>query len=700
MKSGTVLLFFAFGVFMTADTYAGNPFLEEWTTPFGVPPFDAIKLEHYRPAFEEGMKRQQEEIRAIYLQQSAPTFDNTIAALDRSGALLDRVNNVFHAMESSMTNEGIQALSKEIAPQLSQHRDEILLNDQLFQRVKAVHEAKDKLDLTAEQKKLLEETYKDFVRGGANLPPAEKQKLKEINSQLSVLSVKFGENVLKENNRFELVIEDKGDLAGLPDTVIAAAAEAGKERGHDGKWVFTLHKPSMIPFLQYSQNRPLREKIYLGYINRGNHDDELDNKKILAEMAALRVERAKLLGYPTHAHYVLAENMAKVPDNVYKLLNQVWPPALTRAKQEVADMQQMIDDENGGFQLASWDWWYYAERVKKAKYDLDEEMLRPYFKLENVLSGVFDVAGRLYGLHFEKLDDIPVYHEDVTAFEVQDADGKHVGILFVDYFPRASKRGGAWMSEFRQQHMEDGKDIRPVIYNVGNFSKPTADKPSLLSLEEVETLFHEFGHGLHGLLSQCTYKTLAGTEVARDFVELPSQIMENWAIEPAVLKMYARHYETGAPMPDELIEKIRNARFFNQGFATTEYLAASFLDMDWHTMTEPKPEIDVLQFEQSSLDKIGLIPEIISRYRSPYFQHIFSGGYSSGYYAYMWAEVLDADAFEAFKETGDIFNQQVAKSFRDNILSRGGTEDPMVLYQRFRGKEPGIEPLLKRRGLQ
>ncbi len=363
-------------------------------------------------------------------------------------------------------------------------------------------------------------------------------------------------------------------------------------------------------------------------------------------------------------------------------------------------MQQMIDDENGGFKLASWDWWYYAERVKKAKYDLDEEMLRPYFKLENVRDGAFDVAHRLFGLNFKQRDDIPVYHEDVTAFEVQDADGTHIGILFVDYFPRASKRGGAWMSEFRQQRILDGKDIRPVIYNVGNFSKPTADKPSLLSLEEVETLFHEFGHGLHGLLSQCTYKTLAGTEVARDFVELPSQIMENWAIEPAVLKMYARHYETGEPMPDELIEKIRNARFFNQGFATTEYLAASFLDMDWHTMTEPQPGIDALQFEQSSLDKIGLIPEIIARYRSPYFQHIFSGGYSAGYYAYMWAEVLDADAFEAFQETGDIFQPQVAKSFRDNILSRGGTEDPMVLYRQFRGKEPGIEPLLKRRGLQ
>ncbi len=654
---------------MTAVTYAENPFLQPWTTPFGVPPFDAIKLEHYKPAFEAGMQQQQQEIRAICLKESAPTFENTIEALDRSGELLDRVNNVFNAMESALTNDGIQTISKEIAPRLSQHRDEILLNDKLFQRVKAIYEVHDKLDLNAEQKRLLEETYKNFVRGGANLPAEQKQKLKDLNARLSVLSVRFGENVLKENNRFELVIDDKADLAGLPDTVIDAAAEAAQERGHAGKWVFTLHKPSMIPFLQYARNRSLREKIYMGYINRGNHNDELDNKKILAEMAALRVERAKLLGYPTHAHYVLEENMAKVPEHVYKLLNEVWQPALKRAKQEVADMQQIIDAEQGGFQLASWDWWYYAERVKKAKYDLDEEMLRPYFKLENVLNGVFEVAGRLYGLRFQRRDDIPVYHKDVTAYEVLDADGSHIGILYVDYFPRASKRGGAWMSEFRQQHVMDGNDIRPVVYNVGNFSKPTADKPSLLSLEEVQTLFHEFGHALHGLLSHCTYKSLAGTEVARDFVELPSQIMENWAIEPEVLKMYARHYQTGKPMPDELIEKIRRARFFNQGFATTEYLAASFLDMDWHTMTEPQPDIDVLAFEKSSLDKIGLIPEIISRYRSPYFQHIFAGGYSSGYYSYLWAEVLDADAFEAFKETGDIFNQKVAKSFRDNILS-------------------------------
>jgi len=685
---------------LTGSKGSANPFLVKWNTPFGVPPFDGIKLGHYRPAFDEGMKLHKKEIEAIIGNEDSATFENTVEVLDRSGDMLSRVSRVFFAMRSSMTNDEIEAIAKDVAPELSKHRDEIRLNDSLFQRVEAVYEQRDKLRINPEQYKLLEEQYKGFVRGGAKLPPDEKRRLKEINAELSVLSLAFGENVLKENNRFELVVEDEADLAGLPAGAIAAAAEAATDRGHEGKWVFTLHKPSMIPFLQYSERRELREKIYKGYINRGNHGDELDNKETLARMAALRVERAKLLGYETHAHYVLEENMAKKPENVYKLLDQLWKPALKRAKLEAADMQKMIDEDGGGFKLASWDWWYYAERVKKAKYDLDEEMLRPYFKLENVLAGAFELATRLFGLQFEEQTDVPKYHEDVSVFEVKEADGTHVGILYVDYFPRTSKRGGAWMGEFREQLKMDGKDIRPVIYNVGNFSKPTADKPSLLSFEEVNTLFHEFGHALHGLLSDCTYESLAGTNVARDFVELPSQLLENWASEPEVLKMYARHYETGEPMPDELIEKIRKARHFNQGFATTEYLAASFLDMDWHTLTESDPNLDVLKFEDKSLGKIGLIPEIISRYRSPYFRHIFAGGYSSGYYSYIWAQVLDADAFQAFKETGDLFDRKTAAAFRENILAKGDTEDPMTLYKRFRGKEPSIEPLLERRGLK
>ncbi|MFW6114334.1 MAG: M3 family metallopeptidase, partial [bacterium] len=453
---------------MTAAVHAGsseNPLLVEWNTPFESPPFESIGLEHYRAAFEEAMERHERKVRAIHAQQSDPTFENTIAALDRSGGLLDRVSNVFFAMTSSMTNDDLQAIAKDIAPKLSQHRDEILLNEMLFQRIESVHDQREELDLTAEQEKLLREYYKDFVRGGANLPPKEKERLKEINSRLSVLSVRFGENVLKENNRFELVIDDKADLAGLPDTVIAGASETAKERGHEGKWVFTLHKPSMIPFLQYSEKRSLREKIYRGYINRGNHNDELDNKEILSEMAALRVERAKLLGYDTHAHYVLEDNMAKRPAEVYELLRDVWKPGLKRAKQEVVEMQQLIDEENGGFDLASWDWWYYAEKLKQRKYKLDEEMLRPYFKLDNVLNGAFEVANRLFGLTFHERTDIPVYHDDVTVFQVKDADGRHLGILYVDYFPRASKRGGAWMGEFRQQFRMNGEDKRPIIYN-------------------------------------------------------------------------------------------------------------------------------------------------------------------------------------------------------------------------------------------
>ncbi len=699
MKLMLILVPAVVAALLTGAKKPDNPFFLDWNTPFGVPPFDQIKIEHYLPAFEQFIQQHDRQIDKIVAQAAAPTFENTIAALDRSGGRLDRVDHVFSAMHSAMTNPELETIAEKVAPMLSKHQDAILLNERLFERVKKVHDARDSLDLDPEQHKLVEEVYKRFVRGGALLPPEQKKRLKEINARLSELTLRFGQNILKENNRFELVIDRREDLAGLPDNVIAAAAEAATERGHDGKWVFTLHKPSLIPFLQYSQRRALREKIYRAYFERGNHDDKLDNKKILAEIVASRTERAKLLGFATHANYVLDDCMAKRPENVYKLLEQVWTPALAKAKQEVVEMQKIIDREGGDFKLQSWDWWYYAEKVKKSTYDLDEEMLRPYFELDNVRQGAFAVASRLYGLQFIPRDDLPIYHKDVSAFQVKDATGKHVGILYVDYFPRASKRGGAWMSEFRMQWKKDGKDIRPVIYNVGNFSKPTADKPSLLSFEEVRTLFHEFGHALHGLSSDCEYKTLACTNVARDFVELPSQIMENWASEPEVLKMYARHYKTGAPMPDELIAKIQKARFFNQGFATTEYLAASFLDMDWHTRTVADPAIDVLAFENKSMQRIGLIPEIIPRYRSPYFQHIFAGGYSAGYYSYVWAEVLDADAFAAFKETGNIFDPKTAKAFHDNILTRGGTDDPMKLYKQFRGSEPSIQPLLERRGL-
>ncbi|MBC8183809.1 M3 family metallopeptidase [candidate division KSB1 bacterium] len=696
-----VLIFFVSStIFFLACSQSGqNPFFTEWKTPFGTPPFNKIKEEvHYLPAFEQGMALHQNEIETIVNNTEAATFENTIEAMELSGKLLKKVSKVFSNMLSANTSDTLQGTAKVVAPLMSKHSDDIWLNEKLFQRVKTVYEGKESLNLTDEQNKLLEKYYKDFVRGGANLDEEKKAELREINKELSLLSLKFGENVLKETNKFEMVIDNKEDLAGLPEAIVTGAVEAAKEREYEGKWVFTIHKPSMIPFLQYSEKRELREKIFKAYINQGDNDDELDNKETLARIAALRVKKAALLGYETHAHFVLEENMAKVPENVYGLLDKLWKPALNMAKKEAYELQSVIYEEGNNFKLEPWDWWYYAGKVKKAKYNLDEEMLRPYFKLENVIDGVFQVANKLWGIQFEEKKNIPTYHEDVKVFEVKEADGSHIGILFTDYFPRASKRGGAWMSEYRDQSKIGGKEIRPVICNVGNFSKPTGDKPSLISFEEVSTLFHEFGHALHGLLTECTYPKLSGTNVPRDFVELPSQIMENWASEPEVLKMYAKHYKTGETIPGELIEKIKNASKFNQGFKTVEYLAASFLDMDYHTLTEAK-EINALDFEKKSLDKIGLIPEIIVRYRSTYFRHIFSGGYSSGYYSYIWSEVLDSDAFQAFKETG-LFDQKTAESYRKNILAAGGTEDPLVLYKRFRGKEPSIEPLLEKRGLK
>jgi len=674
-----------------------NPFFSEFETPFQVPPFDKIKEEHFMPAFKEGMKQQQREIEAITNNNEESTFENTIEALESSGRLLTKVRNVFFNRRSAHTNDEIQKISKEVAPLLSKHNDDILLNTELFKGVKTVFDHKENLSLSQEQSRLLERTYKRFVRGGANLNPEEQEKLREINKELSLLSLKFGENILKENNAFELVIEKEEDLAGLPQSAITGASEAAKERSHEGKWVFTLHKPSMIPFLQYSEKRELREKIFKAYINRGNNDNELDNKANASKIATLRVEKANLLGYKSHAEFVLENNMAKNPENVYKFLNQLWKPAIAIAKKEAKELQSLIKEEGNDFKLEPWDWWYYAEKLKKAKYDLDDNTLRPYFQLKNVRDGAFAVANRLFGITFEEITEIPKYHDDVKVFEVKESDGSHLGILYVDYFPRESKRGGAWMNSFRKQSKQGGQEIHPVILNVCNFSKPTGDSPALISFEEALTLFHEFGHALHGLLSNSTYNRLSGTSVPRDFVELPSQIMENWAAEPEVLKSYAKHYETGKAIPQSLIDKLKKSKHFNQGFITVEYLAASFLDMDWHTLTDNK-ELDALEFEAESLNNIGLISEIIVRYKSPYFNHIFSGGYSSGYYSYIWAEVLDADAFEAFKETS-LFDQKTALAFRKNILEKGNTEEAMTLYKRFRGAEPKIDALLKKRGL-
>ncbi len=677
---------------------AGNPLLTEWTAPFGVPPFADIAVADYEPAVAAAIAAHEAEIAAIRDNAEPATFANTIEALDAAGADLSRVTGVFFSLNGTITSDEMQAVARTLAPILSRHRDAVALDDGLFKRVDAVWQARAGLGLDTEQAMLLEETWKGFVRGGANLDAEAKEKLRAINEELSLLQLQFGENVLKETNRFELLITDRADLAGLPQGVIEAAAEDAATRGHEGAWVITLHKPSFIPFLQYAENRDLRRQVFQAYAAIGANGDELDNREILVKIADLRARRARLLGFATHAHYVLDDNMAGTPEAVYGLLDKVWQPAVARAADEVAEMQAIIDAEGGGFQLEAWDWWYYAEKVKKARYDLDEDMLRPYFEMGKVREGVFAVAQRLWGLTFTPRDDIPTWHPEVEAFEVKDADGATVALLMTDYYPRASKRGGAWMNSLIKQRYEDGGRVVPVIYNVGNFTKPTKDTPSLLSMDEVGTMFHEFGHALHGMLSDCRYRKLSGTSVARDFVELPSQIMENWAFEPQVLDMYARHYRTGEPMPAELKAKIAASRHFNQGFATTEYVAASYLDMDWHTL-EQAEGLDAGAFEDASMARIGLIPQVISRYKSPYFRHSFGGGYSAGYYSYLWAEVLDADAFAAFKETGDIFDAKTAAAFRDNILSRGGTEDPMELYRRFRGKEPGIEPLLERRGL-
>ena len=674
-----------------------NPLLVEWTTPFGVPPFNLIRPEHFPPALTAGMAAQAKEIAAITGGSEPATFANTLEAFDDSGQLLEKVNAVFGNLTSAETNDALQAIQKEFAPKLAAHRDDIRLNAALFARVKAVWDARATLKLNSEQARLLEETYTDFVRAGALLGPEQKEKMRAINQELAGLGVKFGDNVLKQTNAYRLVLDSKEQLAGLPERVVAGGADAAKAAGLEGKWVYTLHGPSIWPFLENSSDRALRKQILDAYLTRGDHGDEFDNNKVIARIAALRVDRAKLLGYPTYADFALERNMAKNPAGVYGLLDRVWPPALAVARRELADMQAMVDAEGGGFKVGASDWRYYAEKVKKAKYDLDDAALRPYFQLDKVREGVFYVANRLYGLTFTERPELPVYHPEVRGFEVKEADGSHVGIIYLDYFPRPGKRGGAWSSTYRRQWVRDGKNVTPVVVNVGNFSRPAGDTPALLSIDEVETMFHEFGHGLHQLLSRCRYKSLSGSAVPRDFVELPSQIMENWGEEPEVLKIYARHWQTGEPIPDALVAKMQKAGTFNQGFATVEYVAASKLDMDWHTLTEAK-EVDTRAFEKASLERMGLIPEIPPRYHSTYFNHIV-GGYAAGYYSYLWSEVLDADAFAAFKEKG-LFDQATAKAFRDNVLSKGGSEDAMTLYVRFRGREPRVEPLLKRRGLR
>ena len=670
-----------------------NPFFTEFQTPNGVPPFDQIKLEHYEPAFLKGIEEQNAKIQSIVDNDEAPTFENVIVALDNSSPMLDRVGGVFHNMTEAETTDELTELSIRIAPVLSEHEDNIYLNQGLFKKVNAVYQQKESLGLNSEQQRLLEKKYKEFVRSGANLPADKQARLREINKQLSTLSITFTNNTLNENNAFKLFIDKQEDLAGLPEWFCQSAAEEAKADGQEGKWLFTLHNASRLPFLQYSANRPLREKMYKAYINRGNNNDKNDNKKILSDIISLRLEEARLMGFDCYANFVLDTKMAKNSTTVMDFLNNLWGYALPKAKTEAAELQKLMDKEGKGEKLEAWDWWYYTEKLRKEKFNLEEEDIKPYFKLENVREGAFAVANKLYGITLTKLEGIPVYHPDVEVFEVKANDGSQVGIFYVDYFPRSGKSGGAWMSNYREQQA----GVRPLVCNVCSFTKPVGETPSLLTIDEVETLFHEFGHALHGLLTQCQYKGTSGTNVVRDFVELPSQINEHWATEPEVLKMYAKHYQTGEVIPDSLIEKILKQKTFNQGFMTTELLAAAILDMNLHTLTDTRG-IDVVAYEKEAMDRLGLIPQIAPRYRTTYFNHII-GGYEAGYYSYLWANVLDNDAFEAFKEHG-IFDKQTADLFRQNVLEKGDSEDPMTLYKNFRGAEPQLDPMLKNRGMK
>lgn len=693
IKKTLTILAISCMMYSCATKTESNPFFTEFQTEYGVPPFDKIKPEHYEPAFLKGIEEQNRNIEAIIENTEVATFENTIVALDNSAPILDRVNGVFFNLTEAETTDALTELSMKMAPVLSEHDDNISLNEKLYKRVNDVYRQKDSLNLSTEQQRLLDKTYKRFVRSGAGLSAEKQARLREINKELSTLGIAFSNNVLNENNTFKLFVDKEEDLAGLPECFRQSAAEEAKAAGQEGKWLFTLHNASRLPFLQYSENRPLREQMYKAYINRGNNNNENDNKENIRKIVSLRLEKANLLGFDNYANFVLDETMAKNDTNVMELLNNLWSYALPKAKAEAAELQKLMDKEGKGEKLEAWDWWYYTEKLRKEKYNLSEEDTKPYFKLENVREGAFAVANKLYGITLSKMEGIPTYHPDVEVFEVKDSDGSQLGIFYADYFPRAGKRGGAWMSNYREQQGA----IRPLICNVGSFTKPVGDTPSLLTMDEVETLFHEFGHALHGLLTKCEYKGTSGTNVVRDFVELPSQINEHWATEPEVLKMYAKHYQTGEVIPDEIIEKILKQKTFNQGFMTTELLAAAILDMNLHTVTDVK-NMDMLSFEKDAMDKLGLIPEIAPRYRVTYFNHII-GGYAAGYYSYLWANVLDNDAFEAFKEHG-IFDKKTADLFRYNILEKGDSEDPMVLYKKFRGAEPSLEALLKNRGMK
>ena len=675
---------------------AENPFFGEYNTPYNIPPFEKIQIADYMPAFEEAIAQHNQEIAAIVNNRAVPDFENTIVALDNSGEMLEKVSYVFSGLYEVVSTPEFQKVGAQVFPMLAAHSDEIKMNEGLFQKIKSVYDNRAKFNLTTPQLRLLEKYYKDFARNGALLSEEKKAELKDINDQLSKLCLQFGDNILKDTNKWTLVVDNEKDLAGLPASSIAVAAEEAKAMGKEGKWVFTLHAPSRLPFLTYADNRDLREKMYKAYTNIENNNDENDNKAIINQILKLRLQKAKLFGFDSFAAYQMDNVMAKTVEDAEELLNKVWKPAVAKAHEEIADMQKYVDNHGGNFKIAAWDYYYYAEKVKKEKFNFDENDVRAYFPIENVRKGIFTMAERLYGITFKEVNNVPVYHPDVKVYEVLDKDGKHLSMFMTDYYARGGKRQGAWM--FVYQEANGTKDVRPIVYNVGNFSKPTADSPSLLTLDEVETMFHEFGHGLHGMLTRTQYKGNAGTNVDRDFVEFPSQLHEHWMLEPELLKVYARHYKTGEVIPDELVNKLIESSKFNQGFVNTELAGAALLDIEWHKLNDGK-DVDVAEFEANVSKKLGMPEEIGYRYRSTYFNHIFSSDqYAAGYYTYLWAQVLDCDGYEVFMKEG-VFNPETAARLK-HVLESGNDEDPMKLYEGFAGHRPDADALLRDKGLK
>ncbi|MBQ1222609.1 MAG: M3 family metallopeptidase [Alistipes sp.] len=675
-----------------------NPLLEEFDTPFGIAPFAEITIEDYREAMLQGMAEQKAEIEAIIASTDEPTFANTIAALDQSGRLLSRARGTFSPLSSSNSTDETRALEKELSPLFSAHSDDIYLNEALFERVKKVYENQAAEQLSAEEQKVLENIYDRFVNSGANLNDEEKARLRELNSRLAMLQLNFTQNLLYETNNTFVVVDNEAELAGLPEANIAAAAKMAEEQGQAGKWMFNMQRPSCNPVLQYCSNRALRERVYKAYYNRGNQDNDHDNKAISAEIVRLRLEKARLMGFENYAQMALEQRMAKTPEAVYDLLMQVWTPAVKKAKEELNDIREEIRREGGNFEPAGWDYMYYLDKAKQRKFSVDEQQVRAYLEIGNVMQGIFHVAGKLYGLTFNEItSEVPSYEPTAKAYEVMDKDGTRLAIFYSDPFPRASKRAGAWCTSFRGQRYEGEERVIPIVVNCCNMTTPNAEGYALQSIDNVETLFHEFGHALHSFMRDVRYNGAAGVE--RDFVELPSQINEHWAFEPEVLNVYAKHYQTGETIPLELVKKLQQSARYGQGFATVEYVAASLSDMDLHVLTEVSEDLNVMTFEEQALKQRGIPSQILPRYRMTNFSHTMGGGYTAGYYSYMWAEVLDADAFEAFTETGDIFNEEVADKFRRYVLTPGGIDDGMTMYQNFRGRAPKIDALLKNRGL-